>query len=424
VSFAVFHPSVAPFVQQAARALHETGQLARFETALCDDPGGWSQRLAINAARLVGRDLAAQFRRRAVTEIPSHLIRSHPWGEYARLAVGALDRDGRATDLVWEKTEHGFDRAVSRSLDRSLSGVYGFEHSSFATFRRAREFGLRVVYDVPAPDSEFTHQLLDRELERFPELRTPYRHHTAAREHRRLARRRDEWRAADLVIAASEFTKRSYAEAGLDVSKVHVVPYGAPPSISSAQALTPRDTSARLTFIWAGTFSIRKGAHYLLEAWRHAQLGRHARLKVFGAMDLPEGLVQPLPAGLTLHGSIPRDRLLEEYRQADALIFPTLCDGFGMVVTEAWSQGLPVITTSCAGAADLLKPGENGLIIPAGNSEAVAQVVQWCLDHRNELAAMRESALATAARWQWSDYRRALAAALLGAGLFPCERAS
>lgn len=418
MSVVVFHPSVAPFVQQAARTLHEAGQLARFVTTVLDRPASPLQRAATGLGRLAGRDLAVQFRRRAVTEIPAEFVRSQPWGEVLRLAVGALDRDGRATDFVWEKTEHAFDARVSCSLTPDLTGVYGFEHSSLATFRRARALGVRVAYDVPAPDSGYVHALLDRELERFPELRTAYRRHTAAREPLRLARRRAEWQAADLVIAASGFTRDTYARAGLDATKVRVVPYGAPPPLPRDTALADASSAAPLTLLWAGTFSIRKGAHYLLEAWRSASLGRHARLKIFGAVDLPDRLLHPLPEGVSLHGSIPRPSLLDEYRRADALIFPTLCDGFGMVATEAWSCGLPVITTACAGAADLLKPHANGLLLPAGNAEAIATAVHWCLDHRGELAAMRESALATAAGWQWSDYRRALADVLRDAGFF------
>ncbi len=414
----MFHPSVAPFVQQAARTVHEAGQLARFVTTVHDQPASLAQRTLAQLGRLAGRDLSPQFRRRAVTEMPPELVHSHPWGEVLRLAVGAFDRDGRPTDFIWEKTEHAFDRRVSRSLTPDLTGVYGFEHSSLATFRRARDLGLRVAYDVPAPDSEYVHALLDRELERFPELRTAYRRHTATREPLRLARRRAEWQAADLVIAASRFTRHTYARAGLDATKVRVVPYGAPPPAPRDTTLVASSSTAPLTLLWAGTFSIRKGAHYLLEAWRSASLGRHARLKIFGAIDLPDRLLQPLPEGVSVHGSIPRAALLDEYRRADALIFPTLCDGFGMVATEAWSCGLPVITTACAGAADLLKPRENGLLLPAGNADAIAAAVQWCLDHRAELAAMRESALATAAGWQWSDYRRALAAALRDAGFF------
>jgi glycosyltransferase involved in cell wall biosynthesis len=416
MSLVVFHPSVAPFVQQAARAVHEAGELDHFATTVHDAPEQWYQRGAGVMARLAGKDLAGQFRRRAVTELPAAKVRAYPWGELLRLAVGALDRGGRATDLVWEWSERGFDRHVSRQLTPRHTGVYGFEHSSLYTFRRARELGMKSAYDVPAPESAYVHELLARETAMFPELQTAYHRHTAAREARRLERRREELHTADLVIAASRFTRDSYIRAGLDPARARVVPYGAPPPAAAATAAGPRD--GKLNLIWAGTFSIRKGAHYVIEAWRRSGLGRHAALRVFGAVTLPDRVLRPLPEGIELRGSIPRAELMPEYGRADALLFPTLCDGFGMVVTEAWSRGVPVITTDRAGAADLLRPKENGLVIPAGSSDAIAEAVVWCHVHRDELAAMRNGALATAAGWQWHDYRRVLAGALGEAGFF------
>jgi glycosyltransferase involved in cell wall biosynthesis len=261
------------------------------------------------------------------------------------------------------------------------------------------------------------HDIFEAEAVKFPELRTAYHRHTARRDDERIARRRLEWRSATVIIVASNFTRASYARAGLDTGRVRVIPLGAPPPIP-AEGLRPSATAGRPTFLWAGSFSTRKGALYLLEAWRRGNLGRHARLLVFGAPALPERLLRPLPEGVELRGSIPRSELMEQYQQSDALIFPTLGDGFGMVATEAWSRGLPVITTDCAGAADLLQPGRNGLLIRAASAEAIVESLEWCLDHRPELAAMREGSLATAARWQWSDYRQALAAALRDAGMF------
>ena len=154
------------------------------------------------------------------------------------------------------------------------------------------------------------------------------------------------------------------------------------------------------------------------EAWRRGGLGRHARLRVFGAIALPERVTHPLPDGVEFRGSIPRAELMEHYRASDALIFPTLCDGFGMVATEAWSRGLPVLTTDCAGASDLLRHQQNGLLLRAGDADAILSTIEWCLAHRAELRAMREAALATAAQWQWPDYRRRLAEVLRDGGLF------
>jgi glycosyltransferase involved in cell wall biosynthesis len=241
-------------------------------------------------------------------------------------------------------------------------------------------------------------------------LQTAYHRHTETREEQRTARRRAEWHAADTVVANSEFTKRTYVAAGLDGAKVRVVPYGAPPPAPRDLALAGPPAGGPLQLLWAGTFSIRKGAHYLLEAWHKNNLGAHARLRIHGTIALPDRLLTPLPPGIEIGGSIPRDQLMEVYRQSDALVFPTLCDGFGLVVTEAFSRGLPVITTTCAGAADLVQHNSNGLLVPAGDSDALARALAWCLDHRAELRAMREPALATAAAHQWADYRRDLAA--------------
>jgi glycosyltransferase involved in cell wall biosynthesis len=122
--------------------------------------------------------------------------------------------------------------------------------------------------------------------------------------------------------------------------------------------------------------------------------------------------VADLPGSITIKPTIPRSELYAKYGCADVLAFPTLADGFGMVVTEAFANGLPVITTTRAGAADLVRHGENGLIVEAANSVAIAEALEWCLKNRPALVKMRGAARATAVSWQWSDYRRALSEGL------------
>jgi hypothetical protein len=418
MSVLVFHPSVAPHVQQVARALAERNQLARFVTSVRDQPESIRQKLLVGLGRLAGLKLEREFARRAVTGLPPELVVSHPWGELGRVAVARLDRDQRLSDFIWEQTEYGFDRRVARGLSPDLTGVYGYESSCLTTFRRAAALGIPTAYDVPAPDPQFMQDVFESEADKGPEVRTAYHRHTAVREPERMARRRAEWSQARVVIVASTFTRDTYATAGLDVSRVRVVPLGAPPPASAPSVLRAPFT-APLRLIWAGGFNARKGALYLLEAWRRGSLGRTARLDVFGSVSLPDRILHPLPAGVTLHGSIPRAELMRHYAAADALVFPTLGDGFGMVATEAWSQGVPVIMTDRAGAADLLRPGVNGLRVRSASTEALLEAIAWCSDHRAELAAMREGAVATAASWQWQDYRRKIAQTLAEAGMIP-----
>ncbi|MEO6847707.1 MAG: glycosyltransferase family 4 protein, partial [Chthoniobacterales bacterium] len=374
---------------------------------LYDNPNDGLQKLACTLAGILGKDLRTQLKRRAITEIPEKYVASYPLREITRLLSGPLDSSGRLTDLVWWWAELGFDTKVSQQLKPQWRGVYGYEHSSLATFQRAKELGLRVFYDLPAPETRFFQEIQAREFDAFPGLKNSYQSHVAKHETTRTERRHTEWAASDLVIVNSEFTKKSFLQAGLPEKPIAVVPYGAPPVITSLSTIPKKDAPLRL--LWAGTFSIRKGAHYLLKAWKDSHLGRHAILRIHGAITLPDDLLNPLPEGIEIAGSIPRDQLMKAYEEADALIFPTLCDGFGMVVTEAFACGLPVITTSSAGAADLVRNQENGLLIEPGSADAISGAINWCLENRSALATMREKALHSAANWQWSDYRAKLA---------------
>lgn len=420
MSVRLFHPMVASFIQQVARSLHEAGQLDRFVTSIRRNPGSRGQRALCAAARLAGLDLERDLARRVITEIPPAKVESHPWGEVLRVAVARLSHgDARPHDFVWERVEGAFDRLVARGLHPGLSGVYGFEFSSLATFTRAQALGIPIAYDLPSLEPGFVQKLLEAEADKFPELDTPFHRWVSEREPGRIARRRAEFNAARVVLANSTLTRDSYAAAGLDTAKVRIAHLGSPPCIDRDLALQGGGRSGEpLSLVWAGTFSVRKGAHYLMDAWRQHDLGRHARLKIFGFVSLPDRVMRPLPEGVELAGARPQAELLAELHRADALMFPTLCDGFGMVVTEAWSRGVPVITTRMAGAADLLRPGENGLIIEAASVDAIARAVTWCHEQRDRLRAMREAALATAASWQWPDYRRRHAAVLREAGLF------
>lgn len=406
---AVAHLIPAPFTQQVARALEEQGALDAFFCTLVDQPEARWQSWPCGLAGLIGIDLRRDLRRRAITAVPPQRVRSYPRREVLRMLQVRLRNDPVLGDRIFHWARDGFEAWVARRLE-GLDLIYGYEYGSLRIFQRARQLGIPTVYDLPSPEHDFVERLLAPEYARFPELISPYRRYTSARQAERTDRRRQEWELADLVIANSTFTAESWREAGWAERPVAVVPYGAPPPISDPLD-PPVDGPLRL--LWAGTFSIRKGAHLLLEALHALAVSPdHLLVEVYGAQALPPALLEHAPAALRFCGSIPRPELLERMALAHALIFPTLCDGFGLVVNEALSRGLPVITTRRAGASDLIRPGENGFLIEAGSSEAIALAIEDVLSNPQMLAPMRRSALATAEAWQWADYRHKIGSIL------------
>jgi glycosyltransferase involved in cell wall biosynthesis len=401
------HPGVGPFVQQTARALLEADLLASYWTTFADQPQAYWRRMLVQLASLAGVDIERELRRRAIDEVPTALLQLTPYWEILRVLLTKLRVDARLVDAVWEHGILRFDREVAKKGLNQMGGIYGYEYSTLASFQEAKCRGLARIYEVPAPEHEFIENLIQREIEQIPEYKDLKRAYFRARQAHRSERRRREWELADLVIVSSKFTRDTYAAAGFDMAKVRVVPLGAPKIDPGGVEGGGRETDP-LRVLWAGAFSIHKGAHYLLSAWRSVTDSNAAILDVYGAVRLPTTLMRSLPMSVRFFASIPRTELFERYRQADVLVFPTLCDGFGMVVTEAFAHGLPVITTPRAGAADLVRNKENGLIVPPADSSALTEALEWCLTHRMELKAMRRAAMETATRWQWRDFRNAL----------------
>src|ERR1043166_7665247 len=107
------HPGLGPFVQNAARALHQAGLLSAYVTTFHYDRSsllGRSVRLALTAFM---RDANQQLSRRLITEVPRELVKSHPLPEMIRMAA-QKGTNAITTDRVWEITEQWFDRMVAR----------------------------------------------------------------------------------------------------------------------------------------------------------------------------------------------------------------------------------------------------------------------------------------------------------------------
>jgi len=136
-------------------------------------------------------------------------------------------------------------------------------------------------------------------------------------------------------------------------------------------------------FLYVGRLVRSKGIFELLEAY--AKLSDEIRAEVGlvfvgdGAdrSELMEQASRIAPATIRFPGFVHREGLPEFYGLADALVFPTHSDTWGLVVNEAMSCGLPVIVTSVAGcAADLVQHEWNGFVIPPGNPSRLVEAMK------------------------------------------------
>jgi glycosyltransferase involved in cell wall biosynthesis len=183
----------------------------------------------------------------------------------------------------------------------------------------------------------------------------------------------------------------------------------APQAVDNAFWATPVQTAEHpFTALFVGRDVPEKGLAVLRDAWERAHLSG-ARLQV-------------------VNGA-PPEQVRNSYAGADVLVIPSLAtrhflEPWGLVANEAMNQRLPIIATNAVGAAagGLVRHERNGLVVPAGNADALANALRTLHDDpwlRAEFGANGASDVAPYTHTAWAD---GFAAALRSAtsGAVPC----
>jgi len=393
------HPTGNAFVRHTALALEQAGMLAGFHTTIAWRPGG-----ALD--RMLPAGLQRELARRSYAGIPPELIHTHPWREAMRLAA-VRQRWGGFTRH--ETGRFSFD-AVTRAMEREvaaavrtgpwLGAVYAYDACALDIFAAAKQRGMRNIFDLPIGYYRAARRIYAEERELKPEWASTLSGIHDSPE--KLARKDRELALADAIIVASRFTEETLKESPQPIAApVYRIPYGAPP-VGGPRTATRRDDPLRVLFV--GQIGQRKGVAYLLAAMD--RLAAPATLTLLGRpVALPPVLKQALERHRWIE-SAPHSEVLRLMREHDVLVFPSLFEGFGLVILEAMAQGTPVIATPHTAAPDLLDDGRDGFIVPIRSADGIAARLTQLGEDRDLLAQMSEAARQKAAKCTWDEYRR------------------
>ena len=180
------------------------------------------------------------------------------------------------------------------------------------------------------------------------------------------------------IIALCEFTRRAFAANGVPPARIEVIEHGL-----EVAGLTPaaRRPGARLRLGFIGSLVPHKGAHLLLEALARVP---HARLecRVHGAVpSTPYGerlwaLAQADPR-VRLMGPFPPEALGRVLEETDLLAVPSLWyENDPLVVKAAFYCGTPVLAARIGSLGEMVEPGRNGWLLPAGDAAAWAAALE------------------------------------------------
>ncbi len=201
-----------------------------------------------------------------------------------------------------------------------------------------------------------------------------------------------EYALADKMLVLSTFAQRSFIENAYPKEKLTVLALGANvqnfrPAIEVIRERQKRILhQKKLRILTVGSFSYRKGAQDYSEI--ATQLKEEFEFQFVG--DIPNEATR-LASKLThvrFEGRKNELDLPKFYDRGDLFIFPTLEDGYAVVLSQAQTAGLPIIATTNSCAPDIISEERSGWVVSIRDPKAFIERLRWCDAHRKELAQM------------------------------------
>ena len=204
-------------------------------------------------------------------------------------------------------------------------------------------------------------------------------------------------RAFDRFIVLTEEDKRYWG----NLPNMEVIPNSISWNIEHPAPLTGK------TVLAVGRYSYQKAFDRLIAAWRILRETSPAAgewtLRLVGDGELREALERQI-AETSLQDCVQLRKvekdMISVYQEASILALSSRYEGLPMVLLEAQANGLPIVSFACkCGPRDVVRQGENGILVPEGDIEGLASALKTLIEDPALLKKMGQQAWKDAARW-------------------------
>ncbi len=260
--------------------------------------------------------------------------------------------------------------SLDRGIYKRLKKINNFDlYVGFSAIEEAKSLNKAKKYILDWGSSHILYQknILDEEYSKFG-LKNDAHYHKKV-----VEKILKEYDLADYIALPSSFTKRAFVEMGIPEEKIILNPYGV--DINEFKQLPKKDDVFRVVF--AGGMTIRKGVHYLLQAFSELNLSNSELLLVGSFNEEIRPFFKKYEGKFKWIGHKPQKELYKYYSQGSIFVMPSIEEGLAMVQLQAMACGLPLVCTTNTGGEDLIREGKEGFVLPIRNVEALKEKILY-----------------------------------------------
>lgn len=225
---------------------------------------------------------------------------------------------------------------------------------------------------------------------------------------------------------ANQEIANEYIAAGIRIesSRQKFIPFGVDTSAFKAVENVEEQKNQRqklglpldkLLFLYLGRFVQRKRADFLLDVWNQLpeEIHKKATLVFAGgkagagqADSIYETMMQRLPQSPSTQvlDYVPHENMASLLQACDIMVFPTLREGFPLVLLEAMASGIPAISTNIDGIKTMIQNGKTGTLITPDSAKELSEAIMTATSDPDQYKAMGKSArLSVESLYGWNN---------------------
>jgi len=379
-----------------AVSLQELGSLKQFITSSYYAPGRFPDKILSQ-----NKDLDMYLKKRNIEGL-SERVKRFPVFELPEFFLRNILGISKAAHHAVFLRDMLFDKFVAGTQIKDCSIFWGFQGSSYDSLKKATTKGIKTVVELATAHVSAAIEILGHERDRSPEWADSITNLYFPEWY--IERLKAEPFLSDYQVVASEFSKKTLVDAGVNAANILLLPLG---TDIAKFVSNKRSEKGPLKILFVGGVGQRKGIKYLLEAVKNLH-SDNINLKIIGGIAGSGRALKQYHEYYEYLGRLTHEKTLEIMNECDCLVLPSLFEGFGLVIPEAMASGMPVIASTHSAAPEIIREEIDGFVFRPDDVQSLTEKIAYLAKNRKKCIEMGQNAHERAKEYSWEKYKKRL----------------
>lgn len=387
---------------RTAEALLQKGYLFKYITTIYDKP--------FSLTRIVKYLLRGDAKKKCASHrdeaLPDDMVLQYcEWKGLLRLFLSKMPALYKHFPNYYDWLHDSFGRRVAEyAIKHNVDAVIMYDTNANECWKILKEKApsIKRILDVSIANRLFMKENFIKDMEQTHDYNIN-KEQAELWDENNCKRYLEEIKDSNYFLIASNVVKRSMMFSGVREDQMFMAPYGV--DSHKFNFVQKESLQLPLKLVYVGQVNYRKGIHHLLNVMDSFK-ENEVELYMAGGYNDTTPLYQQYKDRRNIHflGFVTRDVLANLYQKCDVFVFPTLGEGYGLVILEALSCGVPCIVSDLAGGDDAIIEGVNGFKFKAGNDDDLYSKIKWFLDNPEQMPKYSINSRKSVEKQTWQSY--------------------